>query len=817
MAIVGLFLLLQVYLAIHHLFDPDEWLAMHGAWLMAQGQVPYRDYFEHHGPLFHLLLSVIFRGAGPEANPLVAVATIVTLRLWMVAWYGLALAVVWRLAERWRGSEIAWTATALLATHITYAEKMQEIRPDALFQVLWLGALIAFARVVGDVEDRRAWRSAGLCLGAALATSVKLLVTGPGLCLGLLAGFAWLRRREDWRPVAIGVGNLLVAAAVPLGLLAVWFAAHGALGLAWQYNFARNLGWVFHSPPWEYLGWVVIRNVAFFGLAVAALLGCRRQGLTPLDRSLWWWTVGTMAGVFLMPVVQRQEFLLFLPLLALFAADAMVTIVRSLDRLSGWGRQAAWLGPLVALIVMLVWDANPFRYVAGLPDSGAYVLGGRVWQWLTLALLCGVLLVRRRSVTAGLAVIACAAVPVAWAGSLGDAAGQLGTVARVMTVSSPTDKVLDGWSGLGVFRPHAQYYFFLHPEIRALLTEDAKARMVADLDRGALAPAVALFDYDLMQVSPQITPVLHRWYRPVDPVDRIVHVRRRKPLAMAAVTTHAAAAASALPIDRLRTLARDPATDAAAVVTPTLLMGDGLPAPMWHTPGNPSVVAAIWRSRRTWHLEVWLHSGFFAPMAKGAFAFPYNGSWISVAGQGRQDQAGNWVMGLDLERDEPLPPYFLVRPKSWMDWLAVGLPVAPGMKRVNGPAKAVPAGQWQLWPRQDDGSPASMRLAATVRPDDLLSLTAWLPIDKMHLPVDLPESQGSSPWHYVDPRLPPSAGIAYDLTGMEAHYLAKYSHVWQARPTWEPLVYKWTVGPAAAERPRRTAVKAKSGLTVAVP
>ena len=33
--------------------DPDESQHLHVAWLVAQGQVPYRDFWEHHLPLFH--------------------------------------------------------------------------------------------------------------------------------------------------------------------------------------------------------------------------------------------------------------------------------------------------------------------------------------------------------------------------------------------------------------------------------------------------------------------------------------------------------------------------------------------------------------------------------------------------------------------------------------------------------------------------------------------------------------------------------------------------------------------------------------------
>ncbi len=35
-------------------FNPDEFEHLHFAWLTSQGQVAYRDYFDHHAPLLHL-------------------------------------------------------------------------------------------------------------------------------------------------------------------------------------------------------------------------------------------------------------------------------------------------------------------------------------------------------------------------------------------------------------------------------------------------------------------------------------------------------------------------------------------------------------------------------------------------------------------------------------------------------------------------------------------------------------------------------------------------------------------------------------------
>ncbi|HPO10906.1 MAG TPA: hypothetical protein PLZ55_19665, partial [bacterium] len=65
------------------------------------------------------------------------------------------------------------------------------------------------------------------------------------------------------------------------------------------------------------------------------------------------------------------------------------------------------------------------------------------------------------------------------------------------------DCVLDGWSGYAFFQPHAYYYFFLHREIRAMLTED-------ELDKNLIEaieqnkPKIVIYDSNLRSLPPSV-------------------------------------------------------------------------------------------------------------------------------------------------------------------------------------------------------------------------------------------------------------------------------------------------------------------------
>src|SRR5213592_2160850 len=54
-------LILGVATRLAHGFEWDELQLLHGAWRIARGDIPYRDFFEHHPPLLHLLLAPVVR------------------------------------------------------------------------------------------------------------------------------------------------------------------------------------------------------------------------------------------------------------------------------------------------------------------------------------------------------------------------------------------------------------------------------------------------------------------------------------------------------------------------------------------------------------------------------------------------------------------------------------------------------------------------------------------------------------------------------------------------------------------------------------
>jgi hypothetical protein len=100
-------------------------------------------------------------------------------------------------------------------------------------------------------------------------------------------------------------------------------------------------------------------------------------------------------------------------------------------------------------------------------------------------------------------------------------------MARVHALTAgPRNTVLDGFTGYGWFRMHAWRYHFLHPGVRARLTEADTRELATGLQTGRIAPGVVLFDTQLQAMPEAVTSAIRDGFQRTDtepvwqPIDR---------------------------------------------------------------------------------------------------------------------------------------------------------------------------------------------------------------------------------------------------------------------------------------------------------
>jgi len=471
--------------------------------------VPYRDFFEHHSPWFHYALAALMPFYQVDRRFDDTLAFICLARRIDLMLAAAALALTFLLARLWRGSRSGWIAIALLAATPVFARKTFEIRPDVLALVLWLGCLVALVRALSaaslSVRRREVlFALSGLLLGSAIMTTQKLLMVMPAFALAMLWYVAAGQRQ--WRTRLREVGLQFAGFGVPVLATLGYFWSRGALGAFIYFNLTLNIHWKAHQSPFLLLheGFAENPSLLVFGGLGLILEGFResRQRAFSVGKLLILSSAGLIAGLWEMPVAQEQYYLTFLPLLAIFSARFMVAVAAAVS-----GEYTAW-------------DRSGLRYVIAIAFLSGTIAMLTIWarhgtRWLEVSvvvlLAAGTALMFRSRSEAALAVLLCAVCLcpyyLARERFLDDNSSSLQSLRFAIEETSPTDTMMDGFTGIGVFRPHAYFYWFLHSEIVEMMTDEQRRQLLADFQTGKIAPRYIILDYFLARV---LFPI--RWF-----------------------------------------------------------------------------------------------------------------------------------------------------------------------------------------------------------------------------------------------------------------------------------------------------------------
>ena len=464
-ALLGLVVL---WLAVEHVrlgqerkYELDDFQYAHASWQMARGEVIYRDFFEHHFPLLHQLLSVVWRFLDDNPDQLGA------LRLAMIPILALAVcAGAW--LNRGRGSGAVLVTAICLLSIPTLSSMATQLRPDILGAALYLSSIASFS--LPRTSERLRSLLAGALAAAALWATLKVAYYGLPLVAALVADLMVLWRRR-WsaekgrvesrlfldRPLAFLAGGSAVGGAILFYLLATgsldeWFE--------WGLRFSFTHQYYYPGFPW-------LRN---------------------LDQLLW-------RSFWLVP----------------FAVVGVVGTWRSLreDEATERRTNLLLLASLVSTLLSFAWQTAPYLYslipfslVAGIFAARGIGIGFRGLSRLgvrhafgsfgtvLLVLLLGVELSRTRDAFKKL--------------RSSDNSAQRQTLRLLGELTDPADPVFHVWGGQ-ISRPAVHYFFFQEAVTMVVEDERLQREMVpAMLSSGATT-------YFHQELFPRLVPQLRQY------------------------------------------------------------------------------------------------------------------------------------------------------------------------------------------------------------------------------------------------------------------------------------------------------------------
>jgi hypothetical protein len=214
-------MVIRIVNILHYRFDSDEPQHLHVIWGWARGFVQYRDVFDNHMPLFHLMLAPIFGLLGDRPTILYEMRFILLPTYVAAAWctYQIGSSLFSRRAGIW--------AVILVGFYTRYHFISLEFRTDNLWAPFWLLCLTIL--VAQPLTVRRAL-VAGVFLGLCFGVSMKSLVLLLSIALAALVTLLLVGRRtlaESWTHLLQCIAAFLASTAAIPTIIVMFFAARG--------------------------------------------------------------------------------------------------------------------------------------------------------------------------------------------------------------------------------------------------------------------------------------------------------------------------------------------------------------------------------------------------------------------------------------------------------------------------------------------------------------------------------------------------------------------------------------------------------------
>jgi hypothetical protein len=535
----------RLYLLRVRYFGGDEFEHLHGAWCISKGLLPYRDFFEHHTPWLHFFLAQFLRFYQVDTKFADAEAFLFFSRTCIWLFTGVILVLTFWLGRLWRDARVGCVAALFLGNIPMFLDKTLEVRPDVPSVALWLACLVAVVRGIREEEtgSKSKWRFAwsGIFLGAAVMCTQKMLFALPGFGLSMLWYVLDPRSRGTRGQRFWNVAHQVLGFCLPVFLTLGYFAVRGALREFLEYNFLLNSRWKYRLSPIPFLMELAKDNPMLVGLAISGFFRAlwKMFGRERFRRGEFVYVLsalGLFGGAFIIPVPWHQYYLMFLPLGAVFASCAFLDVMDWVTAAEHGKRSRSARSVLYivtgtcaffALVILVLRMSRP-RFLSDLIHASDWFpttfLHAELWLIILVsAAVC--LLFRRENLAAAALLVGLSLFAFKVMYKVHDTnRDDLNGIRYVLQNTSPTDTCMDGWTGLGVFRPHAWFYWFLHREVRMMLSERTKNEFEANLTSGSIAPKLIFYDQDLKGLSAETAQFLENAYEPTGEGP----IRRRK-------------------------------------------------------------------------------------------------------------------------------------------------------------------------------------------------------------------------------------------------------------------------------------------------
>ncbi len=243
--LLGFGMLIIYKAAVDYGFVWDQTEHLHAAYLVSIGQVPYKDFFEHHHPLLWYLLAPVVQWFYPS------IKVVYFARFLAVGLMACCLWLLFTITDKFLfNRKTALLSMLCLLCFPKVLTDSMNLRPDTFMLLTVLGGLYYFFDFLQNGHLRKLIGSFLLWIISFLFLQ-KAIIIGVGFCAAIL----WLlhQKRLSWRDFLIAAG----VACLPLVGFATWLTYHHIWNEYLWYNWTLNhLMTKYYSGYTEIYPWI---------------------------------------------------------------------------------------------------------------------------------------------------------------------------------------------------------------------------------------------------------------------------------------------------------------------------------------------------------------------------------------------------------------------------------------------------------------------------------------------------------------------------------------------------------------------------------
>jgi hypothetical protein len=438
---------LRIIALNYRYLNEDEIEHLHVGYLISSGEKPYVDFFEHHLPMFHYLMSFLFTIIDNSK-------TIIFFMRWLMFLSVIIIFfIMFKIAALVFSEETAWLSIFFLSSNILFFEKSIEIRPDVPQTLFWLISL--YMLIKGFRKMRYLFFVlSGISLGFGFTLTQKTIYL---LAPVLLTFFIWnllsLDKREFFKKFQFSL-IFITSFSIPILILFLYFWMIGAFKDFFKWNFVIAALWGREMYPWEYMTTTMRQNSPFwiFGLGFTIFHFCAKvrnwkfkpeEMLMPLSISFLLFAIIRTPGPY------KQTYMPILPIVAIYAGRSFEKGINLIKELS---ENQSLLVPFFLI----------FFFSIALPP---------------LAEVAEEIKINNQD--------------------------QLELIDFIHKITEPSDHVFDGW-GYGIMRPSSFYYHMLTVGVVNMMgKENREEKIIRSIIENDTK--VMIYDYRIKTYLPEST------------------------------------------------------------------------------------------------------------------------------------------------------------------------------------------------------------------------------------------------------------------------------------------------------------------------